>query len=103
MGRFCPSHVMGISHIDAYFCSGHTFLFNSWDLGNGSHRGDGPPFSILALASKLLDSHDCISNIGALDEMHEAENKWLFYQKQINKAYNKRVKTRTLTVGDLIL
>lgn len=31
------------------------------------------------------------------------ESKWLSYYKQINKAYNKKVRPRTFVVGDLVL
>lgn len=58
----------------------------------------------LALAGKLADAHDCINDIQAFEKRrHNAEKRWVSYQKQILKAYNKRVRPRTFFVGDLVL
>lgn len=62
------------------------------------------PSARLALTRKLVDLHDRIRDSEALDERrHNAENRWLSYQKQISKAYKKRVRPRTFSVGDLVL
>lgn len=62
------------------------------------------PSARLALASKLSDSRDQIYDVEVLQERrHNTENKWLSYQKQISKAYNKKVRPRARYVGGLVL
>lgn len=51
------------------------------------------PSARLAFASIVLDSSDFIYDVEALEEKNQdAESKWLTYQRQISKAYNKRVR-----------
>lgn len=57
----------------------------------------------LALVSKLSYSHDCLWCRDPREKEAYAQNKWLSYQKQNSKAYNKNVRPRTLFVGDLVL
>lgn len=58
----------------------------------------------LAIESKLTDSHDCINDIKALDERrHNAEHRWLSYQKYIRKTYNKKAIPWTFCIGDSVL
>lgn len=62
------------------------------------------PSARLVLLSKLIDLHDYINDIEALDERrHNKENRWFSYQKHIIKSYNKRVRPRTFSVADLVL
>lgn len=62
------------------------------------------PSARLAFSSELSHSHGCIYVLEALEEKrYNTEDKWLSYQKQISKVYNKRVRPKTLNVGDLIL
>lgn len=56
------------------------------------------------LARKLSFPHDRIYDVEAFEESrHNAESKWLFDQKQISEACNKKVGPRTPSVGDLVL
>lgn len=58
----------------------------------------------LALASKVLDPERRAYDVEVLEERRQkAEKKRQTYQDQISRAYNKRVKPRTLRVGDLVL
>lgn len=62
------------------------------------------PSARLVFASNLWDSHNHICDVEALEERKQAaENKWLSYQIQISKPYNKRVKPWTVCIGDLVL
>lgn len=62
------------------------------------------PLAHFVLTSKVSDSHDRVHDIKALEKKRQnIENKWLTYQRQINKGYNKRVRPRTLKVCDLVL
>lgn len=48
-------------------------------------------------------SHARIYNVEALDEKRQnTEEKWLSYQRQITRAYNKRLRPKTLKIGDLV-
>lgn len=86
-------HTMAFTHFETHFHAGHT---PSFVLGAGT--------IVLIKASKTLDSHDRINYIETLKERrHTAKTKWLSYEKLISKAYNKRVRPRTLSVGDLVL
>lgn len=62
------------------------------------------PSARLAFTSKLKNSHDHTYDIESFEKRtRSAENKWLSYQKQISKVYNKQVRPRTLCVDNLIL
>lgn len=62
------------------------------------------PLARLVLVSKLSDSHNRSWDVEALEKRrHIAENKWLSYEKQTNKAYNMQVRPRILCLGDLVL
>lgn len=62
------------------------------------------PSMRLVLTSKVLDLEGRAYNIEALEERRQkAEEKWQTYQNQISRAYNKKVKPRSLKVGDLVL
>lgn len=59
--------------------------------------------ALLVLASKFANSHDSITTIEALDKRrHGTKSRWLSYQKQISRAYNKKVRLWTFTVGVLV-
>lgn len=58
----------------------------------------------LSLTSNVSDFHYRIYNVEALDEKRQnAKEKWLSYQRQIDRAYNKRVRPRHLKFGNLVL
>lgn len=97
------SGAMGILLPQAYFHPSHTFLPSVWVEGMVSIEVIVPS-ACLAHASKLLDSLNCIYGLEVLEERRDsAENKWLSYQKQISKTYNKRVRSWSLYVGDSVL
>lgn len=62
------------------------------------------PFSSFGARKSALRLSRSYCYIKALEEMrHNEENKWLTYQKQTSKAYNKMVRPRNLCMGDLML
>lgn len=62
------------------------------------------PSARLALASKILNPDSRTYDVETLEEpRRRSEEKWQVYQYQISRAYNKKVKTRALKVGDLVL
>lgn len=67
------------------------------------HRNDGP-IPRLVFTSKIAYSRHHISNAEALVERrHNVESRWLSYQKRTSMAYNKKLRPRTFTIGDLVL
>lgn len=59
------------------------------------------PLARLALASKVLKPDSRAYDVEALEErIRNSEEKWQAHQNQISRAYNKKVKPRSLKVGD---
>lgn len=62
------------------------------------------PPTCLALTRKVTETQDRVHDVKTLEEKRQkAQNKWLTYQRRINKTYNKLVKLRVLKVDDLVL
>lgn len=59
--------------------------------------------SRLVLVSKTSESHYCIYDVEAMEEKRKNSKKWQSYQRQIIRAYDKRVRSKTLKVGGLFL
>lgn len=62
------------------------------------------PSARLALTSKVADLQERIHNVEAIEEKKQkVEKRWSTYKRRISTAYNRRVKSRPLKVGDLVL
>lgn len=62
------------------------------------------PSARLAIVSKLSDLYDRVYEVEALEKRsRNRESIWLSYQKKISKAYDKKVKPRSLSVRYLVL
>lgn len=103
MGRLYLSSVMGLSYLQAYFNSSHTFSLIYGEKAIVPFEVMVPSAHLI-LASEVSDPRDNIHNKEKPEvKRRNTKSKWLNYQRQISKAYNKEVRSYTLKIGDLVL
>lgn len=99
MDRFSVSHFMSLLYLESKLHSSHAFF-----LVYGAEAivpiEVMVPSASSVTKSKIIDSHNHLYDVEVPEQIrHNAENKWLSYQKYISKAYNKWVRPRTLFCG----
>lgn len=101
MNRFSISCLVGLPYLEAYFNSNHAFLPSLWGRDNCAYQGYGP-FRLSYPQDKVFDPNNCIYDVKALKERRQNLTRTGYLTKKRLVKSTKRVRHRTLNVGDLV-